>query len=375
MKARALAYLIALAGISFVAAPKMQAQNSGQITIKDPSEFNAYQAFSTQSDLKRKITDGEGFVMTYPQSEAKLAVLDQLVDAYQLVGDQDALLNAANRLLQLDPNNLEAIYFLVAIEKAQCGKTADTRICDDAAALAQKGLQVQKPASLSDDEWKKQLHAAFSVFHSAIALDDAISKKDWKEAQQHYADALEIYDDNESKTTGLSDTLFLAEAYSQPGSAQNLVKATWFYARAWNFASEQFKAQIEPKLEYYYKKYHGGLDGLDQIKQQTKISTFPPETFAITPAKSPTEQIHDLIAQTPEWNSLALADKEAVLAMGSKEDADALWAILQGRHRAAWRFHRLELLLLCNAFANSLPWDSSLPELRDAGRNTRKGPP
>ena len=38
-------------------------------------------------------------------------------------------------------------------------------------------------------------------------------------------------------------------------------------------------------------------------------------------AKSPAEQIHDLLASTPDWNTLALTDKETVLALGSKEDA------------------------------------------------------
>ena len=47
--------------------------------------------------------------------------------------------------------------------------------------------------------------------------------------------------------------------------------------------------------------------------------------------KSPQEQIHDLIASTPDLTTLALADKETVLAYGSKEDADKLWALLQGK--------------------------------------------
>src|ERR1035441_8284177 len=46
-------------------------------------------------------------------------------------------------------------------------------------------------------------------------------------------------------------------AKDQAGS--DFVQAIWFYARAWNFAPPAFKGQIEPKLEYYYKKYHGDL--------------------------------------------------------------------------------------------------------------------
>ena len=141
---------------------------------------------------------------------------------------------------------------------------------------------------------------------------------------------LKMYSDEKSKAQGLNDTLLLAQAFSQPGSSQDLKQAVWYYARVWDFAPPQYKAQIEPKLEYYYKKYHGGPDGLDQVKQAAQASEFPPGTFNITPAKSPQEQIHDLLATT-DPKGLALADKETVLAMGSKEDADKLWTLLQGQ--------------------------------------------
>ena len=172
---------------------------------------------------------------------------------------------------------------------------------------------------------------SYPIFHSAIALDDDVSKKDFKAAIAEYRTELMLLTDEQSKTAGLVDTLQLAEAYTKPAT-KDLAKAVWFYARAWNFAPPAYKAQIEPKLEYYYKKYHGDLDGLDDIKTQAAAATtFPPGTFAITPAKTPAEQIHDLLTTTPDLNTLALADKETVLALGAKEDADKLWALLQGK--------------------------------------------
>jgi hypothetical protein len=329
MKKFVFASMLALACMTFVAAPKLQAQDSSQITIKDPAEFNNYQMFSTQTDPKQKAAAGEAFLKTYPQSVVKNAVLDALVDAYQATGDQDGLLGAASRLLQVDPNNLKAILYSVLVKKAQCGKTSDQQTCDDGAALAQKGLQVTKPASTPDADWTKLTHAAFPIFHSTVALDDGV-KKDWKAAQDEYLAELKMFDDTESKSAGLGDTLLLAQSYSQPGATQQLIPAVWYYARVWGFAPAQYKAQIEPKLEYYYKKQHGKLDGLDQVKQQAQTSTFPPADFTIAPAPSPAEQIHALLATT-DPNTLALADKETVLAMGSKEDADKLWALVQGK--------------------------------------------
>ena len=331
MKKLVFASVVALVSVGLVASPSLRAQDPGQITIADPAEYNAYQMFSTQTDPKAKAAAGESFLEKYPQSKVKGAVLDSLLDAYQATGDAAKVLDSANKLLQIDPNNLKAILYSVLIKKQQCGKTSDATTCDDAAALAQKGLQVPKPAATAEDEWKKLTGAAYPIFHSAIALDAALAKKDFKTAQDHYTQELNMYTDDQSKSVGLVDTLQLAQAYSQPGSTQDLPKAVWFYARVWGYAPPAYKAQIEPKLEYYYKKYHGSLDGLDALKQQALATTFPPGTFHIDPAKSPAEQIHDLIAATPDLNTLALADKETVLAVGSKDDADKLWALLKDK--------------------------------------------
>ena len=335
MKKFVFASVMALAGIGLTAVPQLHAQDPGQVTIKDPAEFNAYQMFSTQSEPKAKAAAGETFLTTYPQSVVKGAVLDQMVDAYQGAQDSAGVLKTCERLLQVDPNSLKATLYAVAIKKQQCSGSngSDQATCDDAAALAQKGLGLQKPAATSDDDWKKLTHAAFPIFHSAIALDDTV-KKDFKGAQAEYANELHQYSDQETSTPGaaMNDTLLLAQAYSQPGSTQDLKQAIWYYARVWSVAPAQFKPQIEKPLEAYYKRFHGSLDGLDQLKAAAAATTFPPAGGAnVAPAKSPAEQIHDLVASTPDLNSLALSDKETVLAMGGKEDADKMWAVLQSK--------------------------------------------
>ncbi len=335
MKKFVFASVMALAGIGLTAVPQLHAQDPSQVTIKDPAEFNAYQMFSTQSDPKQKAAAGDSFLKTYPQSVVKGAVLDQMIDAYQQAGDSAGVLKTAQTLLQVDPNSLKAILYSVLIKKQQCSASngSDQATCDDAAALAQKGLTLQKPAATADADWQKLTHAAIPIFHSVIALDDTV-KKDFKGAQAEYSAELKQYTDQETSSPGpaMNDTLLLAQAYSQPGSSRDLKEAIWFYARVWAVAPAQFKPQIAKPLEAYYKQYHGSLDGLDQLKQAAALATFPPAGGApVAPAKSPAEQIHDLIASTPNLDSLALSDKETILAMGTKDDADKMWAVLQGK--------------------------------------------
>lgn len=330
MKKLVFASLMALVSISLVAAPALRAQDSGTIQIKDPAEFNAYQNAYTQTDPKAKAAALETFLTSYPQSVVKKAVLDMLLDAYQGLNDQDHMLLTATRDLQMDPTNLRAIFISVYIKKIQCGKTQDAQTCDDAAALAKKGLTSQKPAGTSDDDWKKLTGASFPVFHSAIAADDYISKKDFKGAESEYKAELMLYNDDQSKSTGLPDTLLLAQAYSLPGEGQDLIQAVWFYSRVWDYAPAAYKAQIEPKLEYYYKKYHGKLDGLDAIKAQAAVTTFPPAGFTIAPAPTAAEQIHTMLTDpTTKLPDLALSDKETILAFGSKDDAEKVWAVMK----------------------------------------------
>jgi tetratricopeptide (TPR) repeat protein len=331
MKKFVFASVMALASICLVSAPTLRAQDSDTISIKDPAEFNNYQMATTQGDQKAKAAALENFLTQYPQSVVKSSVLDMLLDTYQGLGDPDHALSAASRLIQIDPNNMKAIFLSVVIKKSQGAKTGDAQTLDDAAALARKGLAVVKPAKMSDDDWKKQTSATYPIFHSAIALDFALAKKDYKSAVSEYRTELMLFPPEATKAgPGLVDTLQLAEMYIKP-EVKDYVQAVWFYSRAWNFAPPAFKAQIEPKIEYYFKKYHGNLDGLDAIKAQAALTVFPADTFVISAAATPAEIAHKVVVETPDLNTLNLGDKEFILASGTKEDADKLWALMKDK--------------------------------------------
>jgi hypothetical protein len=347
MKKLVVATAMALAGISLVSAPALRAQDSGQtIQIQDPAEFNAYQNFSTQSDPTQKCAAGESFLKTYPQSVVKKEVLDGLIDCYQATNKPDDALSAASRLLQVDPNNMKAIFISVYLKKQQCAKSldatgaaTDTQTCDDAGSLAQKGLTVAKPASMADDPWKQMTAQAYPIFHSTIAFDDAVSKKDFKGAEDEYKAELNLYSLADCSRPGpcLADTLQLAQVYAKPGPGRDEIKAIWFYARAFDFAPPAFKTQIEPQLDYWYKRYHGTLDGdaaikqqIDAIKTQAQATLFPPDGFTIAPAPSPADLANKACAVGPDdLKKLNLEDKEFILANASKDCTDRLWGVMK----------------------------------------------
>ena len=111
MKKFVFASVMALASISLVSAPMLRAQDS--ITIKDPAEFNAYQMATTQSDPKAKAA-GSGELSAHLSAERRQEGRSGCADGHLpgQLGNADKALSAASRLLQVDPNNMKAIFHL-----------------------------------------------------------------------------------------------------------------------------------------------------------------------------------------------------------------------------------------------------------------------
>jgi hypothetical protein len=333
MKKVVFASMLAIASMVPAVAPTVFAQDQGsssQITIKDPAEYNAYTNAIGQSQPAAKAAAIEAFLQQYPNSVVKQEMLEQLVGAYQATGDTAKTFDAAKRLLQVDPTNLRALTFVVYVEKA--GANGDPAKLDDAAANAQRGLTATKPPSMSQADFDKLKSVATPIFYSAIAADD-LAKKDYKGA----IDALnsELKADQPAQTTqqpSLADTYYLGTAYVQE-DPKDLVNGIWFLARAAQYLPEPYKTTAEKAAEYWYNKYHGSMDGFDQIKQLAHDNVFPPASYKPVPAPpppSPQQLAHNAVVNTPDLKTLALTDKEFVLANGTPEDAQKVWAVLNG---------------------------------------------
>jgi hypothetical protein len=306
-----------------------QGAQSSQITIKDPAEYNAYTNAVGQSSPAAKAAAIEQFLQQYPNSSVKEEMLEQLMAAYEQAGQADKELDAANRLLQVNPNNLRALTIVVYMEKKQ---TNDQAKLDDAAAKAKTALAAPKPPALSDADYQKLKAATTPIFEDAIAAD-AAAKKDYKTAIDAYTSELKAYTDPAQTQAGpgLLATYNLGNAYVSQ-DPKDLVNGVWFLTRAAQFAPAGYKDQIEKAAEYWYKKYHGNMDGFDQIKTLTQSNLFPPDSYkpvAAPPPPSPQELAHQAVTSTPDLKTLALADKEFILANGTPEDAGKVWDVLK----------------------------------------------
>ena len=81
--------------------------------IKDPAEYNAYIGALGQKDAAAKISGFEAFITQYPNTVMKEEALEQLMGAYQSTNNVPKMIETAQKVLQVNPNNLKALALLV----------------------------------------------------------------------------------------------------------------------------------------------------------------------------------------------------------------------------------------------------------------------
>lgn len=328
--------VLALAGSAMFAVPGMQAQSSGTITIKDPAEYNAYNSAIGQPTPQAKEQAIESFLQQYPNSVVKQQMLEVLMDAYTQTGNTQKALDTARKVLQIAPDDMRALALSAYVLRSEAGQKtnpADAQpLLDEAAADAQKGLNAPAPTGADAANFSKMKTAVTPLFDGAIAQDD-LGKKDYADAIKNFKAELQAMPPQQQTAgPGIEDTYLLGTAYVQQ-KPQDLVNAIWYLSRAAAYAPEPFKDEIQKAAQYWYKKYHGGMDGFDQVQAQAKTSLMPPAGFSITPAPpppSPQELAHTAVTSTPDLKTMALTDKEFVLANGSPDDASKVWDTMKG---------------------------------------------
>ena len=323
--------VLALAALGLSAAPALLAQGN-TITIKSPAEYNAYIAAVKQSTPQAQEAAMEQFLQMYPQSVVRADILQRLMGDYQQTNNINKVLDTAKRLLQVDPTNMRALAFATYLLRTQAGQKsnpADAQpLYDQAAQYGQQGLNTNSSAP-----GFAQLKATVSpIFYGAIAASD-LNKKDYAGAIRYFHSELKSMPAAQTtQGAGLQDTYQLGNAYLQE-TPQDQINAIWYLSRAAGYAPEPFHSEIQKAAEYWYKKYHGGLDGFDQVQAAAKASLDPAVGFTIQPAPpppSPQELASQTVASTPDLSTLALADKEFILANGKPDDANKVWATMKG---------------------------------------------
>jgi len=343
MKKVVVASLLAVAGmvcVARIADAQTQvnlgsnAQSTSGGVQMSPAEYNAYNSAITQATPQAKAPALEAYLAAYPQSAVKAATLEQLMLAYSGF-DPAKSLDAADRLLQVDPNNLRGLtfetYFRLSSADSIADPAAKQAALDKAADYAQKGLAAPKPADMAAADFATLQGQAKPVFYRAIATA-ALNKKDAATAVTNFKLGIASVPLADTSKPGLTlqDTYELGQAYYQM-TPPDYVNCTWYASRAAAFAPEPYKSQMLPLAKFCYKKYHGADDGYDAVLAAAQTNLDPPADFKIKPAPSPADIVANVIATTPDLATLAVSDKEFILTNGKPEDAAKVWDTIKGK--------------------------------------------
>jgi hypothetical protein len=300
------------------------------------AEYTVYNNAMNQSNPQAKASAIEAYLAAYPNSSVKQDTLVTLMTGYSQF-DPAKTLDAADRVLQLDPANLRALTFEAYLRKQNADSLTDPAAkqaaLDSAAGFAQKGLAAPKPASIADADFKALQSAAFPVFYSIIGFA-AFNKNDNAAAIDAYKKELALVPLAATKTPGsvLQDIFYLGSAYYQ-SNPPDYLDCAFYASRAVAYAPDNFKAQMSPTATYCYKKYHAGTDGYDAIVAAATANLNPPAGLfaSIKPAPTPVDIINGIFQSTPDLATLAVSDKEYVLQKGTPEQAAKVWATIQGK--------------------------------------------
>ncbi|MBZ5703734.1 MAG: hypothetical protein LAN63_00095 [Acidobacteriia bacterium] len=298
--------------------------------IKDPAEYNAYVGAVQQQDAAAKISGLEAFLAQYPNSVMKEDALELLMGSYQQSGNQVKMMDAAQRLLQANPNNVRALALLAYTKRtlAQAGQNPGPNLAD-AKQYGEKGLQAlqtfAKPEGMSDPDFQKMKDQMAAIFNSAVGIA-ALQDKDYATATKDLRIAAD------ANPTDFSLVYPLALAYLQ-SPTPDYINGVWYAARASVVApTPQYQQSIEKYAKSQYVKYHAGEDGWPEVLAQAKASPTQPAGFTIKPAPTPAEQAAAMVKdKTPEQiKALSFAEWELVLSKGTPEAADKVWSLIKG---------------------------------------------
>ena len=336
LKVSAVSALVLAPGVLFsLGTAQGQAAAAGQVQM-DPTEFTAYDAaVNKQTTPQTQAPALEAYLAQYPKSAVKADVLQRIMIDYSQF-DHPKAIAAADNVLSLSPNNLQAYTIEVAYRReaaeAQTDAAAKQSGLDAAASFAQKGLTATKMEGTTDADFAALKSFSTPTFYSAIGTA-ALNKKDTAgaiAAFQSELGAMKV-EDTAKPGTALQDTYYLGQAYYQ-STPPDYVNCTFYTTRAASYAPDNFKAQLQPLATYCYKKYHGGADGYDAVVTAAKANLMPPAGFTIVAAPTAADIVTKTIKETPDLATLALSDKQFILQNGKPADAEKVFDTVKGKN-------------------------------------------
>jgi tetratricopeptide (TPR) repeat protein len=327
-------------------APSGQPQ---QVVIKDQAEYQAYTSAIGQTNPAQKAQALEAFLQQYPNTVVKKEALETLLATYQATQNAPKLLETAQRILQVDPENVQSLLVVAYIKSTQAQQAAAKgpvtpeviQQYAEAADAAQKALdhldKLPKPPNVDDAAFQQQKNQIASVMYATIGFASYI-KGDYAAAINPLFKAVQLnpqdYADMEYLGISMAKPVTRAQMYTNPEAKTQLLSGVFWLCKAVSIAPPQAKANFTQVAQYYYNRYHGSTEGFDQAVQQAATMKEPGPDFKVTPVPSPQEQAAQVLATTPPENILSQLGFDtwaSILTVAQPADQEKVWNATKGK--------------------------------------------
>jgi len=156
------------------------------------SDYAVFAAALKVTDPQKIIVITETLQQRSPKSEYVGKLTGRYLAALQQAGQKDKVGPAADKILQSDPNNQDALL-------AAANFNMEHQNLDKSLALAAKLVEVlqaaKKPEEISDTDWKKKKDGILAVAYWIQGLD-YYTKKDYQQSDKVLRQALPLVQDN-----------------------------------------------------------------------------------------------------------------------------------------------------------------------------------
>jgi tetratricopeptide (TPR) repeat protein len=142
-----------------------------QVSKEELAAYNKWVAENkTAKDARQRVTLGEAFVATYPNSTYAGVVYGNLAPAYLELNEPDKMLDAGSKALASDPNNVDVLPLMAWAIPRRSGMTAQQ--LEQAVNYAQRAINLlstmPKPPDLDDAMFTKIKNEKLAQCHSGL---------------------------------------------------------------------------------------------------------------------------------------------------------------------------------------------------------------
>ncbi len=271
---------------------------------KERAEYELYQSVTKSPDPNQWLANLDKWKAQYPQSDFADLRRQLYLASYRALMKPREAFDAASEVLKDNSNNLAALsaiieylYPLVPFNPPQLTEqqSSDLDTAEHAATQLRDNLDLacskdNRPPDMSDEQVVRAKPSLRLLAERAAAYI-ALERKDFPRAQSELTRVLEL-DTNQGQVSFWLGTAILAQSKSKP-ELQPVALYDFARAAVCDGASalpNNDRQTLTTYLKDVYFKYHGSIDGLDQILAAARTSALPPAGFTI-------ESKHDIEAK------------------------------------------------------------------------------